>query len=536
MSKDGQFADFDEEEVYQNAKAFTLDLSTQNFIVEFGQDKAQIAFNVEKNGFEKLLKSQRTAEYPIRWINIWKPQLQPQIVEAISKHYHFSARLEAIIRSNPGVTPPQVLPSPKAHRFRPRLHHDKDDVEHRASSIGERPPPTVQNRSSHYSIVRDMYHYHALDVSKRFLCIGANWMHGRMTYKQVLSDTFKEDEEEKRCRLYSWLVLCDDNTVISFHEDPGNLKESKDIELIRSNLLSVLKQISKLGFLNPAETDNPLEIQAVRQAFNDESGRVRDEGASNLFYYLFDDWYAAYSTVKQFREELKDLRRQIFDNIHRKSVESMDNEIIPSLHVLGANIRQMHHVYEGYKNLIQRILEPQKHLHATALLGESPKSTASAAQSPPLALSAVSRFQRLGDRLQLLILNETKEFVVEKDALINTYFNINAQKDSEATARLTRAATLLAKLSVLFLPVNLMTAYFSTQIKGIQDIYTMKDYWYSFAVIMCISFLFLFFFGKLLMLITETLDNSVKKTGKYFKRLMIKKKEKEKVIEKEKEK
>ncbi|KAH6678354.1 hypothetical protein B0J14DRAFT_582510 [Halenospora varia] len=532
MEKNGQFADFDEDEVYQNAKAFTLDLSTLNFVVEFGQDKAQIAFDVHKDDFEALLKSKRTIERPIRWINIWKPQLQPQIVKAISEYYRFSPRLDAIIRSNPGVAPSQTPPSPKAHRFRHKLHHDKDDIEHRASSIGERPQPSVKSISSHYSMVKDMYHYHAVDVSKRFLCIGANWMHEKVGKEQVLSDNFEEDEEEKRRRLYSWLVLCDDNTIISFHEDPGELEESKDIASLRSNLLSVLKQISKLGFLDPAKTDNPLEIQAVRQAFNDHSDRLRDEGASNLFYYLFDDWSAAYSTVKQFRQELKVLRKQIFTNINRKSVESMDNRIIPSLHVLGADIRRMHHVYEGYKNLIQRILEPQKHSHATALPGESPKSTASSAQSPPLAQSAISRFQRLGDRLQLLILNETKEFVVEKDALINTYFNINAQKDSEATARLTRAATLLAKLSVLFLPVSLMTAYFSIQIQEIQNLYTLKDYWYSFAVIICISFLFLFFFGKLLMLITETLDDSVKKTGKYFRNLLLKKKAKE--IEKEK--
>lgn len=90
------------------------------------------------------------------------------------------------------------------------------------------------------------------------------------------------------------------------------------------------------------------------------------------------------------------------------------------------------------------------------------------------------------------------------------YFNINTQKDSEATARLTRSATLLAKLSVLFLPVSLMTSYFSVQIADIQGVYTIKDYWIVFAVIMSISFMGLFFFSRLLMWITETLDEWVK--------------------------
>jgi len=92
------------------------------------------------------------------------------------------------------------------------------------------------------------------------------------------------------------------------------------------------------------------------------------------------------------------------------------------------------------------------------------------------------------------------------------YFNINAQKDSEATARLTRSATLLAKLSVLFLPVSLMTSYFSVQINDLQGVYTAKDYWYAFAILMSISFLFLFFFSRLLMWITESLDARVKTT------------------------
>jgi len=138
-------------------------------------------------------------------------------------------------------------------------------------------------------------------------------------------------------------------------------------------------------------------------------------------------------------------------------------------------------------------------------------------------------------------LSETEEFLAEKEALISTvflpvfpirfefanvrskYFNINAQKDSEATARLTRSATLLAKLSVLFLPVSLMTSYFSTQISDLMGVYTSKDYWYSFAVVVSISFLALFFFSRLLMWVTETLDAWVKIAGKTFTRVVVKK-------------
>lgn len=42
-------------------------------------------------------------------------------------------------------------------------------------------------------------------------------MHEKVGKEQVLSDNFEEDEEEKRRRLYSWLVLCDDSKILPAH-------------------------------------------------------------------------------------------------------------------------------------------------------------------------------------------------------------------------------------------------------------------------------------------------------------------------------
>lgn len=60
-----------------------------------------------------------------------------------------------------------------------------------------------------------------------------------------------------------------------------------------------------------------------------------------------------------------------------------------------------------------------------------------------------------------------------------------------------------------------MTSYFSVQIDDLQGVYTSKDYWYAFAGLMSISFLFLFFFSRLLMWITESLDARVKRVEKW---------------------
>lgn len=52
-----------------------------------------------------------------------------------------------------------------------------------------------------------------------------------------------------------------------------------------------------------------------------------------------------------------------------------------------------------------------------------------------------------------------------------------------------------------------MTSYFSTQIQDLQDIYTAETYWVSFAVIVSISFIALFFLSRFLVTVTESLES-----------------------------
>ena len=62
---------------------------------------------------------------------------------------------------------------------------------------------------------------------------------------------------------------------------------------------------------------------------------------------------------------------------------------------------------------------------------------------------------------------------------------------------LTRITILLAKVTILFLPVSLMTSYFALQIPDIAKGFTAKAYWISFAVVMVLSFILLLVFGIL---------------------------------------
>ncbi|KAG4442736.1 hypothetical protein IFR05_001753 [Cadophora sp. M221] len=457
MENDGHFADFDDEHTFRESERHAGLESTTNFVVQFGEEGAEIAFNYRAEGIKDLLKGSPPAERPVRWINIWAPHQQKEIVNLLGTHYKFSPRLLAIIGSDPPES--KVQQNKPVGRFKAKLYR-KDDIE-------------------------------------------------------VATKGMSVDLPNPRKSAHS-------DTVISLHEDPGQVDDPEDLKAIRMNTLSVLSQLSTRG------TADPISMQTVRQALKLDPGQGHPglEGASLLFYYLFDDWRAVYSTVAMYHKRLDELQQgAILDEVNRKANSSPNIQIIPRLHLLGRQIRQNQHLYEGYKNLIKRILEPKTAMSQGTAPSRTPTgfSIGPGSRGVSLALSAAQRFERLSDRLELLILSETKEFLAEKDALVSTYFNINAQKDTEATARLTRSATLLAKLSVLFLPVSLMTSYFSVQIKDLEGVYTTQDYWYSFAVLMSISFLFLFFFSRLLMYVTETLDAWVKKASKSGLHYMTKK-------------
>ena len=59
--------------------------------------------------------------------------------------------------------------------------------------------------------------------------------------------------------------------------------------------------------------------------------------------------------------------------------------------------------------------------------------------------------------------------------------------------RLTRVTLLLAKVTILFMPVSLMTGYFSTQLENVT--FTLPAYWIAFAVLFGVSVLALVLFG-----------------------------------------
>jgi hypothetical protein len=64
-----KFEDFDLDEVFQKATPHAAKLTSKNFVVEFGPQRARIAFDLDTADLEELLEGARnTRDYPIRWM------------------------------------------------------------------------------------------------------------------------------------------------------------------------------------------------------------------------------------------------------------------------------------------------------------------------------------------------------------------------------------------------------------------------------------------------------------------------------------
>ncbi|KAI0109554.1 hypothetical protein GGR51DRAFT_511934 [Nemania sp. FL0031] len=555
-----KFEDFDDPDVFQKAIPHTENLRSQNFVVEFGPESARIAFDLDASDIEALLKSERDVKkYPIRWINIWNPRTQKTAMGAIGNHYEFSERLIRLM----------CLPAQLQQQHQPRQHRlglrglsrhvrRHGDVEAGRLGIPGNNEIQLDSQSSLqlpkedsetefegvdddnmelYLQVKNTVNYFSTDQTQRALCIGAHWLHKRPT-----GDYEHENRSMMPPKHWQWLAICNDHTVLSIHEQPSfeptpekedpltwNAKELKNM---RDNTLDVLRQLSKQGF--DLYKKKPLSLNSVRRPLSRwhvhtsmglnrsdtgmsfvntaEPVSLADEGTSNLFYYLFEDYVAA-GPLKTAEKKLEHITNKVLDSA-RPKIRNKSRDIIPTLHYLSKDLRELKHLFENYRNLISKITAVGK------TDTQAPNGHGEEVRRVMLTDTALSRFDRLGDRLQYLMLNSIEGYLGEISAVSSTYFNLTQQKDSEATARLTRSATLLAKLSVFFLPISFLTSYFSIQIEDLYTYWHGTDYWYSFAVIASVSFVSLFFFSRLLMFFSDTLDMWASQTGVWFRRAL----------------
>ncbi|OQD85655.1 hypothetical protein PENANT_c009G07250 [Penicillium antarcticum] len=488
-----KFKDIDDKLQFITAMRRLEDPLTGNFVLDFGNEDAWCASDLNTDEFKLLLGKPRAKCFGTRWINIWAPEEQKETIKTITTHYGVSERLQGMMCTEPvRPTPPPPPTTPSRKRF----SQSRDF----ASSIHEVDDPenALKNISNH-----DQAHESASFKN--------------LTFAQVTDQIwhFSSVDHGPRC------------TIISIQENPFPrpevmplIEKTKPVlDIVRRNIRFIFAGVSRQHFaMSESESLITIRVRHFNDFGPDQASIKQEDGPSLLFYYIFDDWVSSYGLIAKREHKygvaLEELRGQMLE---RPIVD-----LVNKLHWLGRRLAVLKRLYQSYELIMRRLLQRQRMLrdearssHQTAfpygatlsdmefvelrqsslVSNTSIPSTTDKSVGVQLSSTAVARFERLVDRINLYCLSEIESCLSEKESMTFLNFNLIALKDSQAVEKLTRITILLAKATILFLPVSLMSAYFSTELVGVKGGYTKTDYWASFAVIFLVSILLLTVFG-----------------------------------------
>lgn len=313
------FESLDDLTVYKKTDSFLEKVQSRNFVVEFDDSHAYVAQDLVESEIKALLNRERTSSPVTRWISIFGPERQPDLIKALGVIYQLSPRLIGIICGEPAT--PQLVGGEDRGRKRKSLHvspgaqmadAEKNSIDDHSDS------ETGGMDLSHYNIVDEVWHYSSTDWSSRSVCIGYNALSGMSVETPTEYSNDEGSSAAKRQsnvgkntknkpngrRVWTWLLLCDDNTVISIQEnlfprckDDLSEEQAETLNSARRNLRNVFKQLSSVNADWRAR--HPLQTLDLR---NYPSQPPKPPGTKSdtpglLFYYLFDDWYTSYGLV-----------------------------------------------------------------------------------------------------------------------------------------------------------------------------------------------------------------------------------------------
>ncbi|KAK3203703.1 hypothetical protein GRF29_106g386842 [Pseudopithomyces chartarum] len=482
------FRDFDNTRNFDLFDRQTRNPRSSNFVVDFGDDDAYCAFDLGADSISRLLSAQRPGNLHTRWINLWVPYMQKDVLHVLAKHYDFSPRLLGMMCSEPLAPRSSSLRkkqsentlgsggsarSRKSQRSRRSAENEKEDFDSEESiGMTEMMHSTqldMVRDLSHYHIVDEVWHWSTVDWGRHFVCLGYNSLHDvRSKTPQNHNDEVDKSRDIPLAkRVWNWLLLTEDKTVISISEDPfpftnGSLSAPnlRMLYTTRRNLVSVFRQLTKAP--TPLREASLIMLPIRHRIGNsdEETAHRPTDAPGLLFYYLFEDWFTTYSLVTRrehgYASELDRLRQ---DMLHRASLSHVDQ-----LHHIGCQLSVLKRVYLAYNLIIERVLKKQEATLASlknsrivsgveSLASSIPGNALSGPQVPEadsllgvsLSSAARVRFERLKDRIALYALSEIQECVDQKEALVMMNFNLIAIKESYSVERLTRITLLLAK-------------------------------------------------------------------------------------------
>lgn len=178
------FRDFDNERNFDLFDRQTRNPRSSNFCIDFGDDEAYCAFDLGSDSYSRLLSSPRPPNLHTRWINLWLPYNQKDILHALAKHFDFSPRLLGLMCSDP--LPPKrsllhssaaTLGSRKSHGSKrsgksSKSRKSKEESLDSEESIGmtelmHSTQLEMVRDLSHYTIVDEIWHWSTVDWGRR---------------------------------------------------------------------------------------------------------------------------------------------------------------------------------------------------------------------------------------------------------------------------------------------------------------------------------------------------------------------------------
>ncbi|GME51278.1 Adp-ribosylation factor protein [Neofusicoccum parvum] len=478
----------DDPKEFQRLQADVLQPNSRNFFVDFGDDHAWCAFDLSDVALKALMS---------------KPTLK-SLRKMDVRENHGTVQAGRTVAESVTV----IVPGFEAEE----ISLDQD----------------FTKMISHYRLIDEVWHWSTVDEGRRYVSLGYNSLHSTPASRDLTSPLKIGGQEEKKekhsdlpegKRVWSWLVLCEDKTVINIHEDPfpqnnGYLDRSEHEILysIRRNLLNVFRNLSKA--FDPSRSA-AIAILPIRRRIGDsdeERAHRPSDAPGLLFYNLFDDWFSTYSLVA--RREHK--YAAALDKLRNDMMKKAELAHVDQLHCIGRQLSVLKRMYQSYEVIIDRVLEKQeqtlaslKNSHILALAEDGANGSmtlddnASSNAHPigedvsmlgvALSSAARARFKRLKYRTRLYAISEIEECLSQKESLVMMNFNLIAIKESLSVERLTRVTLLLAKATLLFMPVSIMAAYFSCQFEGQE--FTVRQFWTWFGVVVGVSLVGLFVFS-----------------------------------------
>ncbi|KAI6858707.1 hypothetical protein KC338_g7611 [Hortaea werneckii] len=519
--------------------------STSNFVLDFSDATACVAFDLSTSSVANLLNAEQPETAMGRWINIFYPYQHRPLLELLAKRYDFSPRQLGLMCSDP--LPPRRSPhssraesAQSKYFWRRRLKSTSldSDVEKGVDELSEHSSISSYDSAAKgnlYRIVDDVWHYTSVDFGRNYTCIGYNSLYGTKYSGDQVGDGLLP-----HCtRVWTWLLLCRDNTVITINEDPFpsaqdrlDAIQRRILKETRRNLANVFRALSNVEE-DQLLTQNPMTLLPIRTRLGDtpeETAHRETDAPGLLFYYLFENWHNSYTLItrkeSRYGIELTDLRKQMMLSPQLSHIDRLDG--------IGRELGVLKRHYQSYTRIVDRLLEPRP---ATAASLENSRIASSETSQAPLdtvrpliteresmlgvSLSSAARvrFKRFKDQIDLYALSEVDDYMKQKESLISMNFNLIAMKESVDMERLTRVTLLLTKATILFLPVSLMSAYFSIDLTG--ERYTVIEYWVSFGIILFCSWVALFLFGVLsgsvqTVVVLRNLWRGAKRFGKWL--------------------